>query len=113
MNAEKSNKSGPGPGKILGGFLVILALLGTVAWWLCDLSIKNQTQAILNREQEVQRAWLDKTLDNIRAWRKDGGMDTQTAIRVMSADARFDTDIVKALGLVPAAELEKIIGRKA
>ena len=71
MNAEKSNKSGPGPGKILGGFLVILALLGTVAWWLCDLSIKNQTQAILNREQEVQRAWLDKTLDNIRAWRNE------------------------------------------
>ncbi len=71
MNAEKKQQIRSGTWKNtwrLPGYP--LALLGTVAWWLCDLSIKNQTQAILNREQEVQRAWLDKTLDNIRAWRE-------------------------------------------
>ncbi len=67
--------------------------------------------SLCGRALAVINAFIAMT--SARAWRKDGGMDTQTAIRVMSADARFDTDIVKALGLVPAAELEKIIGRKA
>ena len=70
MNAEKSNKSGPGPGKILGrlpGYPCLAGHRGLVA---CDLSIKNQTQAILNLGAGSAARLVDKTLDNIRAWRK-------------------------------------------
>lgn len=101
MSTENSKKSGPGLTKIIIGFLVILALLGTIAYWLCDLSVKNRIQAILKNEQDIQRTWMDKSLDNIRAWRNE----IVEQARYISSSEMFRLFVTDAKRFTPA-ELE-------
>ncbi|MDR1776844.1 MAG: PAS domain-containing protein [Desulfovibrio sp.] len=46
-------------------FLVITVIAGV----LCNLQLRNSTQETLSTQRDMQQAWVDKSLETIRAWR--------------------------------------------
>ncbi|MDR2574625.1 MAG: PAS domain-containing protein [Desulfovibrio sp.] len=53
---------------IVIGLLLFLAIT-VIAGVFCNLQIKNSTQEVLSTQRDMQQAWVDKSLESIRAWR--------------------------------------------
>lgn len=66
--------------------------------------------SLCGRALAVVNAFIAMT--SSRAWRKDGGMSIDDAIRALSADAGFDRSIVDALGRLAHADINKVIRRE-
>lgn len=55
---------------VAGVSLALFVVAAAVAYVLCTLQLKNVTQEILSNQRDMQQAWVDKSLESIRAWRK-------------------------------------------
>lgn len=49
--------------------LLLFVLAAAVAFVLCNFQLKYTTQEILNKQRDIQQAWVDKSLESVRAWR--------------------------------------------
>lgn len=59
-------------GKAIAGVgLVTFVLAIILTMFFCQSRMQYATQTILNRQKDVQQAWLDKTLDSIRVWQSE------------------------------------------
>ncbi len=51
------------------GALLLFALAAGVAFALCSFRLQYVTQDILSKQRDIQRAWVDKSLESVRTWR--------------------------------------------
>lgn len=49
--------------------LLLFVLVAAVAFVLCNFQLKYTTQEILSKQRDIQQAWVDKSLESVRAWR--------------------------------------------
>lgn len=71
LSEQQAGHYKPRTKTLIGVGLLFFLLVGSIAWLLCNLRIQYSTQNILNQHRDVEQAWLDKTLDNIRIWRNE------------------------------------------
>ena len=49
--------------------LLFFVLVAAVAFVLCNFQLKYSTQEILNKQRDIQQAWVDRSLESARVWR--------------------------------------------
>lgn len=54
---------------VAAGGLLLFVLAACVAFALCSFRLQYVTQDILAKQRDLQRAWVDKSLDAVRTWR--------------------------------------------
>lgn len=83
--------------------LISFALAVILAMFFCQSRINYTSQAILNRQKDIQQAWLDKTLDSIRVWQSE----LLTQARMISSSEMFRLFMADA-GNLNSSELERL-----
>lgn len=61
----------PGRAAVFGMGLLFFVILGALAFALCNLRVQNVSQNIISHNRDLQKTWLDKSLESIRKWRND------------------------------------------
>lgn len=85
------------------GALFLFALAAGVAFALCSLRLQYVTQDILGKQRDIQRAWVDKSLESVRTWRNKlveqaRFISSAEMFRLFAADARaLGTDAANAI----------------
>lgn len=51
--------------------ILLFLVVAAVAYVLCTFQLKYITQEILNNQRDMQQAWVDKSVEAIRAWRNN------------------------------------------
>lgn len=93
---EQATKSSRG--KVIAAVgLISFALAIVLAMFFCQSRIQYVTQNILNRQRDIQQAWLDKTLDAIRVWQSELGNQA----RLISSSEMFRLFMADAASLAP------------
>ncbi|MDE5833217.1 MAG: PAS domain-containing protein [Desulfovibrio sp.] len=97
------------PGKVSRGKtiaavgLITFALAIILTMFFCQSRIQLATQTILNRQKDIQQAWLDKTLDSIRVWQAE----LVSQARKISSSEMFRLFMADAASL-SSSELERL-----
>lgn len=90
------------------GILLFLAV-AAVAYALCAFQLKYVTQEILSNQRDMQQAWVDKSVEAIRAWRNNlveqaRFVSSAEMFRLFAADIQnLDADARKRLSAPDAA----------
>lgn len=79
--------------------LFLLLVTASVAYVLCSLQLRNVTQEILAGQRDTQQAWVDKSLEAVRAWEAN----LLEQIRFVSAAEIFRLYAVDVGALSPAS----------
>lgn len=64
-------KSTSRTGTIMAVGLVILLLLGTAIAFLCYYRVQYSTQTLLQKQHNIEQAWLNNAMEEINAWRNE------------------------------------------
>ncbi|MDR1857639.1 MAG: PAS domain-containing protein [Desulfovibrio sp.] len=77
--------------------IAIFVVVAAVAFALCSFQIKYVTQEVLNAQRDVQQAWVERTAEDIRAWRSK----LVEQARAISSSEMFRLFAVDVKGLGP------------
>lgn len=95
--------------------LALLLVASSIAYVLCHLQLKSTTHEVLSVQSDVQRAWIEKSLEGIRTWRS--GLVEQARFvssaemfRLFAVDVNaLDSDEQKKLFLPATAESDSAL----
>lgn len=104
MNATQERTVKSTRGKMIAVVGLIAFLLAIIlAMFLCQARMHLAVETILNRQKDIQQAWLDKTLDAIRVWQSE--LASQS--RLISSSEMFRLFMADTANLKPS-ELERL-----